>query len=95
VDAALATLGYAFPGAVLAVGLFIPVAALDNWLINTGRAWFGFDGRDPQGHAAGDAAGLPGRFLAVGFGPIDSAPIASPATSTKPRAISAPARPVS
>jgi len=34
----LATLGYAFPGAVLAVGLFIPVAALDNALIAIGHA---------------------------------------------------------
>ena len=69
----LATLGYAFPGAVLAVGLFIPVAALDNALIDAGRAWFGLE----------RTAWLKGtllvvmlaylvRFLAVGFGPIDS-----------------------
>lgn len=29
----IATLGYAIPGAVLAVGVFVPVAWLDNWLI--------------------------------------------------------------
>jgi iron(III) transport system permease protein len=34
----VATLGYAFPGAVLAVGLFIPVAALDNVLIDLDSA---------------------------------------------------------
>lgn len=29
----LATLGYAIPGAILALGVFVPVAGLDNWLI--------------------------------------------------------------
>ena len=38
----LATLGYAFPGAVLAVGLFIPVATLDNALISLAKSAFGF-----------------------------------------------------
>lgn len=69
----LATLGYAFPGAVLAVGLFIPVAALDNWLIDTGRAWFGFTGSEIlKGTLAVMLAAYLVRFLAVGFGPIDS-----------------------
>ncbi len=69
----LATLGYAFPGAVLAVGLFIPVAALDNWLIDTGRAWFGFDGSEIlKGTLVVMLLAYLVRFLAVGFGPIDS-----------------------
>lgn len=69
----LATLGYAFPGAVLAVGLFIPVAALDNWLIDSGRAWFGFDGTEIlKGTLVVMLAAYLVRFLAVGFGPIDS-----------------------
>lgn len=69
----LATLGYAFPGAVLAVGLFIPVAALDNWLIDAGRGWFGFDGTAIlKGTLAVMLAAYLVRFLAVGFGPIDS-----------------------
>ncbi len=69
----LATLGYAFPGAVLAVGLFIPVAALDNWLIDTGRAWFGFDGTEIlKGTLLVMLAAYLVRFLAVGFGPVDS-----------------------
>lgn len=69
----LATLGYAFPGAVLAVGLFIPVAALDNWLIDTGRAWFGFDGTEIlKGTLLVMLLAYLVRFLAVGFGPIDS-----------------------
>ncbi len=69
----LATLGYAFPGAVLAVGLFIPVAALDNWLIDAGRAWFGFDGTELlKGTLAVMLLAYLVRFLAVGFGPVDS-----------------------
>jgi iron(III) transport system permease protein len=69
----LATLGYAFPGAVLAVGLFIPVAALDNWLIDTGQAWFGFEGTEIlKGTLLIMLLAYLVRFLAVGFGPIDS-----------------------
>jgi len=69
----LATIGYAFPGAVLAVGLFIPVAWLDNWLIDTGRAWFGFEGTEVlKGTLAVMLLAYLVRFLAVGFGPVDS-----------------------
>ncbi|MHB1093047.1 ABC transporter permease [Thiobacillus sp.] len=69
----LATLGYAFPGAVLAVGLFIPVAALDNWLIERGRIWFGFGGTEIlKGTLLVMLLAYLVRFLAVGFGPIDS-----------------------
>jgi len=69
----LATLGYAFPGAVLAVGLFIPVAALDNWLIDAGRAWFGLDGSEIlKGTLLVMLLAYLVRFLAVGFGPIES-----------------------
>ncbi len=69
----IATLGYAFPGAVLAVGLFIPVAALDNWLIGIGEAWFGFDGTEIlKGTLLVMLLAYLVRFLAVGFGPVDS-----------------------
>jgi iron(III) transport system permease protein len=69
----LATIGYAFPGAVLAVGLFIPVAWLDNWLIDTGQAWFGFEGTEVlKGTLLVMLLAYLVRFLAVGFGPIDS-----------------------
>ena len=68
-----ATIGYAFPGAVLAVGLFIPVAWLDNWLIDSGRAWFGFEGTEVlKGTLLVMLLAYLVRFLAVGFGPIDS-----------------------
>lgn len=69
----LATIGYAFPGAVLAVGLFIPVAWLDNWLIDTGRDWFEFEGYEVlKGTLLVMLLAYLVRFLAVGFGPIDS-----------------------
>ena len=69
----IATIGYAFPGAVLAVGLYIPVAWLDNWLIDTARAWFGFEGYQVlKGTLAVMLLAYLVRFLAVGFGPIES-----------------------
>ncbi len=69
----LATIGYAFPGAVLAVGLYIPVASLDNWLIDSGRTWFGFEGYEIlKGTLLVMLLAYLVRFLAVGFGPIDS-----------------------
>ena len=37
----LVGLGYAVPGSVIAVGVLIPVARLDNWLIVQWQAWFG------------------------------------------------------
>ena len=70
----LATLGYAVPGTVLAVGLFIPVAALDNLLI----AWLG--AALPEGTTAifkGTLAVMLlaylARFAAVGFSSVDAA----------------------
>jgi len=69
----LATLGYAFPGTVLAVGLFIPVAWLDNWLIDIGHTGFGFEGSELlKGTLLVMLLAYLVRFLAVGFGPIDS-----------------------
>ena len=69
----LATIGYAFPGAVLAVGLYIPVAMLDNWLVDLGRTGFGFMGTALlKGTLLVMFLAYLVRFLAVGFGPIDS-----------------------
>jgi iron(III) transport system permease protein len=71
--ARLATLGYALPGAVLAVGFYIPVAGLDNLIIDT---W-----RDATGEEIGQVFGgtlvvmllaYCARFLAVGFGPVET-----------------------
>jgi len=37
----LATIGYALPGTVLAVGLLIPIATIDNWISDAMEKWFG------------------------------------------------------
>ncbi|MCW5715459.1 MAG: iron ABC transporter permease [Bauldia sp.] len=37
----LATIGYALPGTVLAVGLLVPIASLDNWIADIVRSLFG------------------------------------------------------
>ena len=37
----LVGLGYAVPGAVIAVGVLIPVTRLDNWLAGQWELWFG------------------------------------------------------
>jgi len=67
----LATLGYAFPGAVLAVGWFIPVAALDAWLAGVGQAWLGIDTNGwLKGTLLVMLLGYLVRFLAVAFGPV-------------------------
>lgn len=66
--ARLASMGYALPGAVLAVGFFIPVAWLDNRLIEL----FQLDGQVLQGTLAVMLLAYCARFLAVGFGPVES-----------------------
>lgn len=71
--ARLATLGYALPGAVLAVGFYIPVAALDNLMIDTWRSWTGVEiGQILGGTLAVMLLAYSARFLAVGFGPVES-----------------------
>jgi iron(III) transport system permease protein len=37
----LATIGYALPGTVLAVGLLVPIATLDNWIASAVQSLFG------------------------------------------------------
>lgn len=68
----IATIGYAFPGAVLAVGIFIPVAWLDNVLID----WLKMNGWQGSEVLKGTLLVMllayAVRFLAVGFGPLDS-----------------------
>ena len=71
--ARLSTLGYAVPGTVLAVGIFIPVAWLDNSLL----AWLpvlgGGDGSVLKGTLTVMLLAYVARFLAPGFNAIDSA----------------------
>jgi iron(III) transport system permease protein len=40
----LAAIGYAIPGAIIAVGILIPLATLDNWLADGLRKSFGWNG---------------------------------------------------
>jgi iron(III) transport system permease protein len=68
VTARLATLGYALPGAVLAVGIFIPVAWLDNQLIDR----LGLEGQVLGGTLAVMLLAYCARFLAVSFGPVEA-----------------------
>ncbi|HTN66249.1 MAG TPA: iron ABC transporter permease [Burkholderiaceae bacterium] len=70
----LSTLGYAIPGTVLAVGIFIPIAWLDNQLIALLKAGFGIDtGAVLRGTLVVMLLAYVARFLAAGFNPIDSA----------------------
>ncbi len=68
----IATLGYALPGPVLAVGTYIPIAWLDNHLASWMREAFGVDiGPVLQGTLLTMLVAYTVRFLAVGFNPID------------------------
>jgi iron(III) transport system permease protein len=70
----VATIGYALPGAVLAVGFFIPVAWLDNWLSETAMQLLHIEtGLIIQGTLAIMLIAYLVRFLAVAHGPLDSA----------------------
>ncbi|MDP2432314.1 MAG: iron ABC transporter permease [Pseudomonadota bacterium] len=69
----LAAIGYALPGAVLAVGFFIPVAWLDNLIIDQVRAWTGHEtGQILGGTLAVMLLAYCARFLAVGFGSVET-----------------------
>ncbi len=68
----VATIGYAFPGTVLAVGVFIPVAWLDNVIIDLLKSQ-GWQGTEVlKGTLLVMLLAYAVRFLAVGFGPVDS-----------------------
>ena len=69
-----ATLGYAVPGAVLAVGIFIPVVWLDRYLRAAAELWSAAPvGAILQGTVAVMLVAYAIRFLAAGFGPVDAA----------------------
>jgi len=69
----LASLGYAVPGAVLAVGVIIPFAALDNAVDSVAREWFGFStGLLLSGTVFAIIFAYVVRFLAVSIGSIES-----------------------
>jgi iron(III) transport system permease protein len=67
-------LGYAVPGAVLAVGVLIPLAALDHWLADRIEASLGVDaGLLLTGSAAAIVFAHVVRFVAIAHGAVDGA----------------------
>ncbi len=69
----IATLGYALPGSVLAVGIFIPLAWLDRQVAVGFQALHQELGWVILGTPLAMILAYLARFLAAGFGPIDSA----------------------
>ncbi len=69
----LATIGYAIPGSVIAVGVLIPLAAFDNALDGFMRATFGVStGLVLSGSLVALLYAYAVRFMAVGFGPVEA-----------------------
>jgi len=69
----LASLGYAIPGTVLAIGLLIPLAAFDNWFDGLLRAGAGVSsGLLLSGTAAVVIYACTLRFLAVAYGTVEA-----------------------
>lgn len=69
----LSSLGYAMPGAVLAVGVIIPLAGFDNWLDGLMRDYFGVStGLLLSGTTFALVFAFTVRFLAVSAGSIES-----------------------
>ena len=67
----LSTLGYAVPGTVLAVGVYIPIAWLDNQLIALLQPWWS-GGAIFRGTLIALLLAYVARFLAPGFNAIDT-----------------------
>lgn len=69
----LASLGYAVPGTVLALGLLVPLAAFDNALANAARHWFGVNpGLLLIGSGAALVLAYVVRFLAIAISGMES-----------------------
>ena len=68
-----AGLGYAIPGTVLAIGLLLPLAGLDNWVDGLMRAWFGIStGLLLSGSFIALLLAYQVRFLAMALGSIEA-----------------------
>ena len=71
--AEFATIGYAIPGAVLAVGIMVPLGHFDNTLDSMSRGLFGIPlGLLISGTATALVVGYVVRFLALGYRTVDS-----------------------
>lgn len=72
--APITTIGYAAPGAVLAIGILIPVAAFDNALADAVVALTGYDpGLLITGGISAIVLAYTIRFFAIGYGTLDAA----------------------
>ncbi|WP_299810759.1 iron ABC transporter permease [uncultured Roseibium sp.] len=68
----LASIGYAIPGTVLAIGILIPLAQFDNFLDGRMEAWFGLNtGLLLLGSGTGLVYAYVVRFLAVSYGQVE------------------------
>ncbi len=68
------TIGYAAPGAVLGVGILIPLATIDNWLADMVENLFGYDiGLIMTGSAFALVLAYSVRFFAIAQGAADAA----------------------
>jgi len=71
--AEVATVGYAVPGAVLAVGIMIPLGAMDNALDAASRQLFGIPlGLVLSGTAMALVVGYTARFMALSYRTVDA-----------------------
>jgi iron(III) transport system permease protein len=69
----LVGLGYAVPGAVIAVGVLIPVTRLDNWLAGQWQFWFDYNpGLIFTGGVAALIYAYLARFLGVALHTVES-----------------------
>jgi iron(III) transport system permease protein len=70
----LATMGYAVPGTVLAVGIAVPLVLLNNYLQDLLRSWMGDSAPVLllQGTLLAVLIAYLARFLTVGFNPVES-----------------------
>jgi iron(III) transport system permease protein len=68
-----AVLGYAVPGTVLAIGVLIPLASLDNALTTLMKSWFGWSpGLILSGTMFAIVYALTARFLTMAEGTVDA-----------------------
>ena len=69
----IASLGYAVPGTVLAVGLLVPLAGFDNWFDGLMRDYFGFStGLLFSGSISIIVYACALRFMAIAYGTIEA-----------------------
>jgi iron(III) transport system permease protein len=70
----VASMGYAIPGTVLAIGILVPIIAFNNWLQQLLRSWLGASAPMLllQGTVWSVLIAYLARFLTVAFNPIES-----------------------